>query len=148
MNRIEKHFEDNGLPEGGNGDTPKKQVETTGPSFTHEAKEASRREGVMLKEIQVGATVRIVTRNSEYVFHKLDDGTYSVTGGIFGTEERHIAIHGSTFGGSAITGGQIKERMNLEMGIIGEIDKKSGTPKTVTISPVKEIYVFEESAAE
>ena len=69
------------------------------------AEQARSLEEVRKKDLHAGDRVHVTTRNSLYTIWVLDEGVYLVSGGWFdlhGISPQRIAIHGCTWGGSAI----------------------------------------------
>jgi hypothetical protein len=68
-------------------------------------KQARSLEEVRKKDLRAGDRVLVTTRNSLYKIWVLDEGVYRVSGGWFDlqcTAPQRMAIHGCTWGGSAI----------------------------------------------
>lgn len=80
----------------------------------NDAMAASERDGgIWMRDVEVGQTVLVQTKNTLYEFAKGDDH-WTGLGGKYMPRPRIINIHGSTFGGSMIRVGFIGVGMYLE----------------------------------
>ena len=91
--------------------------------------------GVWAEKIPTRSMLRVQTKNTLYIFHRRDDGSWVVSGHYRYCPTPVVCnIHGSTWGGSMIKTGFIGIRMRMELGII-----HNGKPKVITTSPVQSI---------
>lgn len=90
-----------------------------------------------LKNLKPGTKVEVKTKNSTYIFTKLEAEILG-KGGSYLLEEQKVLINGSTWGGNAIVAGSIVVGMRMEL--ITEKDRLS-------TSKVKSIKIIETSCA-
>jgi hypothetical protein len=91
--------------------------------------------GVYLKDLPMGTTLHVRTKNTAYTLFK-DFGTWYISGhATYCPEPRAAHIHGSTWGGSMIKVGFVGRGMHMEF----TTDEHPGIIVTSTILDITEV---------
>lgn len=103
------------------------------PNLLAKINDQQGRDGIDLSTKVVGDRVRFDTRNSTYDATKVDDKVWLLQGGTRWQTSTCVHLAGSTFGGSVIMAGWLREAMHVEI-----YEEASG--KCVTTSAIVNLW--------